>query len=152
MRELRGELGKHTCSWGVKWAANPALSTQKSVSRGIPPRRYLQAPLVIQFAELRSFSFSFFLKLMRCYGEAGCGGLARNSRAVACARVEHHRGASSEAPLRDYVVLGAICWTGAERQRPWPWRWSRSGGGLKQHLVISAGGWRWPAEAQRRRL
>jgi hypothetical protein len=34
------------------------------------------------------------------------GGLARNSRAVACARVEHHRGASSEAPLRDYVVLG----------------------------------------------
>ena len=31
-------------------------------------------------------------------------------------------------------------------------RWSRSGGGLKQHLVISAGGRRWPAEAQRRRL
>ena len=24
----------------------------------------------------------FFLKLIRCYGEAGCGGLARNSRAV----------------------------------------------------------------------
>jgi hypothetical protein len=33
----------------------------------------------------------------RCYGEAGCEGLARNSRAVACARLEHHRGASSEA-------------------------------------------------------
>ena len=31
-------------------------------------------------------------------------------------------------------------------------RWSRSGGGLKQHLVISAGGRRWPTEAQRRRL
>ena len=48
----------------------------------------------------------FFLKLTRCYGEAGCGGLARNSRAAACACVEHHRGASSEAPLRDYVMPG----------------------------------------------
>ena len=49
----------------------------------------------------------FFGKLVRYYGEAGCGGLARNSRAEACARLlEHHRGASSEAPLRDYVVLG----------------------------------------------
>jgi len=36
------------------------------------------------------------------------GGLARNSRAEACARLEHHRGASSEAPLRDYVMPGAI--------------------------------------------
>ena len=61
----------------------------------------------------------FFLKLVRCYGEAGCGGLARNSRAEACARLEHYRGASSEAPLRDYVMPGAICWLGAERQRPW---------------------------------
>ena len=52
------------------------------------------------------FSFPFFWKLVRCYGEAGCGGLARNSRAEAYARLEHHRGASSEAPLRDYVVLG----------------------------------------------
>ena len=58
-------------------------------------------------------------KLTRCCGEAGCGGLARNSRAEACARLEHHRGASSEAPLRDYVMPGAICWLGAERQRPW---------------------------------
>ena len=49
---------------------------------------------------------AFFLKRKRCYGKAGCGGLARNSRAAACARVEHHRGASSEAPLRDYMVLG----------------------------------------------
>ena len=77
--------------------------------------------MICQYVALPAASNSpfFFLKLVRCYGEAGCGGLARNSRAEACARLEHHRGASSEAPLRDYVMPGAICWLGAERQRPW---------------------------------
>ena len=79
-------------------------------------RPALRRLALVQLPWLQPF---FFLKLVRCYGEAGCGGLARNSRAEACARLEHHRGASSEAPLRDYVMPGAICWLGAERQRPW---------------------------------
>ena len=51
-----------------------------------------------------------FLELMRCYyGEAGCGGLARNSRAVAYVRLEHHRGCvwstTGAPPRRERMAL-----------------------------------------------
>ena len=59
-----------------------------------PPALRSSSSAAPAFANKNTFFFGFMAKL------------ARNSRAVACSRVEHRRGASSEAPLRDYVVLG----------------------------------------------
>ena len=56
----------------------------------------------------------FFLQFTRSYGVAGCGGPARNSRAVACARLEHHRRASAESTSssrdnRIWYLVSGVC-------------------------------------------